>query len=348
MNYPVLEKLACPYHLDAMLSVNVLDENKLPLGNGLSCDKYCYRLKKHKIDVSEDLCNECQMLDIIDADLTCCNCGRIYHIEHGIAMIMPDELSCAGEKMDASFCDSKLREIELRNSLAQWQIDGAYSSLQTEIEVDALISAINSDQKELLLDIGCGSGRLTRLYHNRFSNVIGIDFAINTLRTHRAWAENNSIRNIDLIQADASYLPIKRGVLDNVFCNDVLQHVPVHLMQGVIGNIFISMKSEGRFFITVRAFSCVRKLIQLLRHMRVSRDGSLSAGVPIHFFEVRELSGLLSNAGFRVMNLIGLYNGVPRYPGILFQYFKFLEKIIQRTPLSLITGNLYAATATKS
>ena len=347
MNYPVIEKLACPYHPDAQITVDVESETEHGASSGLICGSYCHRHRKAARLVSRDEHDRCGRLEVMEGLITCGECGRRYDITGGIASMMPDGIAGRDEKRSRAD-EAKAHEMEVRNTLAQKQVGGAYSELQGRIELRALMRAVGPGAGATLIDIGCGSGRLTRLYHQGFRNVIGFDFAMETLKVNRAWAVRNGARNIDLIQADAGNLPLRRGSVDAALCNDVFQHVPDEARQPFLKSIFRSLAPGGRFLITVRSFSISRKLIQLLREGRIHRDAQMSgSALPIHFYTREEISGLLARCGFDVRKVYGLYCGIPRHPGKIWESLMFVENAIQRTPLSLAIGNLYAAEARK-
>ena len=73
---------------------------------------------------------------------------------------------------------------------------------------------------ELILDAGCGSGRVTAVLARRLprGRVIGVDLSENMLRTGRQTYTDESIRNVATVCANLTALPL-RSRFDGVFSN---------------------------------------------------------------------------------------------------------------------------------
>jgi SAM-dependent methyltransferase len=78
-------------------------------------------------------------------------------------------------------------------------------------------------ENQILVDLGCGSGRFIDVARSKGSRVIGIDYsgAVEA-------AQNNFKDDPDvcICQADALTLPLKPGIADGVFTIGVLHHTP--------------------------------------------------------------------------------------------------------------------------
>jgi len=77
-------------------------------------------------------------------------------------------------------------------------------------------------ENECVLDVACGSGLYTGHLSRKTVNLVAIDAdkkQINVLRN--AW----KISNVNLILADAQYLPLRGGTFDKALCIEVLEHL---------------------------------------------------------------------------------------------------------------------------
>ena len=83
---------------------------------------------------------------------------------------------------------------------------------------------------ECVLDVGCGTGRLTERLLERLprGRVVGIDQSSNMVRVAREYLQRND-RRIQLLVADASVFPdaeTYRTFITNVICRPHLAHLP--------------------------------------------------------------------------------------------------------------------------
>jgi SAM-dependent methyltransferase len=73
----------------------------------------------------------------------------------------------------------------------------------------------------LVVDIGCGAGRLTKSMASDFAEVIGVDVSEEMLAVAHA---NISASNVDLRLGDGIALPVASATVDGAFSAHVFQH----------------------------------------------------------------------------------------------------------------------------
>lgn len=201
---------------------------------------YCIECRSSlKIHMFEQLGNE-----IKEGVLMCTNCNRWYPITNYIVNMLPcsliskvffDNFRLHNEK------NFKLPEIvpEQKNSIKNKQIE--FYDKDSKCYEDLVVNhrfwrvsdrnTIHRWIKELktnfnVLDIGCGTGRCTKLISCHVKNVIGIDISFNMLRkAHENICNDKIFHKIDYIQADAENLPFKANTFE--YCNlfGILHHV---------------------------------------------------------------------------------------------------------------------------
>ena len=98
---------------------------------------------------------------------------------------------------------------------------------------------------ELVLDIGCGTGRLTERIAERLprGRVVGVDQSDNMLRTAREHATLRTGVRVGFVRADASALPFSR-IADAVFSTATFHWVLDH--QRLFDSVFTALKPGGR------------------------------------------------------------------------------------------------------
>jgi len=115
------------------------------------------------------------------------------------------------------------REIMLMYDRTAETYDGRYFE-----EQDAKIrAALNSkpltfNSKNVVLDLGCGTGFLFPHLREKVEMLVGLDFSPNILKL----AKKRTTDNVSLIRADADYMPFRKHVFDVVFAFTLLQNMP--------------------------------------------------------------------------------------------------------------------------
>lgn len=156
----------------------------------------------------------------------------------------------------------------------------------------------------IVLDAGCGEGRLTLGLAEMYGHVHALDFSATSCERLRQAAQARGIRNItarchDLLR------PIDVRHVNTVILVQVLQHFENESDRiRVLRNLLDCLDVGGRIVLTVFNYD---RLVNRLRGM--SPDVSKTDGYPyFHYFRITELRGLLSAAGFAKIRVRGCIN----------------------------------------
>lgn len=100
---------------------------------------------------------------------------------------------------------------------------------------------------EVMIEVGCGAGRMTRSFARRYAHVIALDISSEMLqRARRINAEQQSILWVQLGGADLSFLAASTA--DFLFSYLVLQHLPSEdLVFGYIREFLRVLRPGGAF-----------------------------------------------------------------------------------------------------
>src|SRR5215468_2464038 len=110
----------------------------------------------------------------------------------------------------------------------------------------AVLARLELTGDETVVDLGCGTGRLTREVAVRVprGRVVGLDRSINMVTTAREYLAGGTGAPVDLVLGDALALPLRESV-DAVFSTATLHWVLDH--PRLFAGIYEALKPGGRF-----------------------------------------------------------------------------------------------------
>lgn len=86
---------------------------------------------------------------------------------------------------------------------------------------DSLLKISSDESIFSILEVGCGTGRWLNAIYDLNKNVFGLDYSFKMLSVA---TENN--KNINLVNADASFVPFRDESFDMIFCINAIHHFP--------------------------------------------------------------------------------------------------------------------------
>lgn len=130
-----------------------------------------------------------------------------------------------------------------------------------------VVELLNPQPGERILDVGCGTGELTKQIARGGAQVVGMDASPQMLERARA-----SFPTLELHQGDAQNFDLGTD-FDAVFTNATLHWVPDHA--AVARSVFRALKPGGRFVGEFGGFGNVRQLEAALK------SASEQLGLPV-------------------------------------------------------------------
>lgn len=129
------------------------------------------------------------------------------------------------------------------------KISPFYDDVYVEHEVHArkILTMLNEiyagdANKTLILDLGCGTGMMTKLLSEKGFTVVGVDISLSSLCVHH----DNHPKHA-LIQADANFLPLADNTFDSVVCLGVWRHFPD--VEKVLSEVSRILTRDGTFIV---------------------------------------------------------------------------------------------------
>lgn len=158
--------------------------------------------------------------------------------------------------------------------------------------------------RDVILDAGCGEGRLTFALAERYEHVYATDFSSASCERLMRIAQEREVNNITVWCQDLRS-PNQLPQTDAVILNQVLMLFDKESDRlTVLRNLRGCLKVGGRLICTVFNYS---RLWNRLRHM--TTDVEKADGYPYyHYFGISELAGLLAQAGFGSISIYGCLN----------------------------------------
>jgi malonyl-CoA O-methyltransferase len=222
--------------------------------------------------------------------------------------------------------DNKAR-IARQFSRAAPRYDDA-AQVQVDIAFDAM--ALLKGHYDRLLDIGCGTGRISRQLAPRCGQVLAMDLAEGML-SFAARQEDEPSHNIHWLQADAEQLPVLDSCLDGVFSSMALQWCPN--IQQVCQEIYRVLKPKGQAILAILGEGSMQELQQCW--LRVDSQRHVNQFANLHDWQmtanalgftvqgserryitwhnnVRELLGSIKTIGANVVTQTGNHASISR------------------------------------
>lgn len=162
--------------------------------------------------------------------LTCTGCGRIYESPPDFLDLRPREQFAEQTK----YLDDALH-VDARHERVSPPLLGS------KIRNDMLRSFLRPLPGELVVDLGCGSGRALLWNRDLGASTIGIDIAPFFSRDARA--------GIDLLLGDLRRLPFADATFDKAWSLDVLEHLSPEALAAMLAEAARILKPGGTLFV---------------------------------------------------------------------------------------------------
>lgn len=156
---------------------------------------------------------------------------------------------------------------------------------------DAVLARLDGAQPRLVVDLGCGTGQLTRRLTRRFTeaDVVGVDYSSGML----AEASLRVGHTAQLVHADASDLPFRAASADIVVCTESFHWYPDQ--RRTVASLAEILRPGGQ--LVIASIAAVTGLGE-----SAVAAASTAGGQPVRALTPRHLRDRLTDVGFEVLH----------------------------------------------
>jgi ubiquinone/menaquinone biosynthesis C-methylase UbiE len=115
-----------------------------------------------------------------------------------------------------------------------------------------IVDDLMIDSQDTILDIGCGTGRMTEFMAKDFKKVIGVDISGEMIRQARIRMKDWP--NLELFETDGNIFPIPDNSVNIAFSYIVFQHIKTkEMVESNFKEVYRVLKPGGLFKVLLRA-----------------------------------------------------------------------------------------------
>ena len=160
---------------------------------------------------------------------------------------------------------------------------------------EGILSYLNPKPLEIILDLGCGTGDLTKEISLSGANVIGVDSSADMIAKAKS-----KFPELEFYQMDARELKFDM-LFDGIFSNAVLHWIPEKEI--VIKNMYSLLNDNGRIVLEFGGKGNNQQMLKALRDVFINRGYVDNAKIDFWYYpSIGEYSTELEKLNFRVVH----------------------------------------------
>ena len=129
--------------------------------------------------------------------------------------------------MDTQYADKILNEV----ARGYDALAGSFDESRTALWEEQKFFLPYVSEHANILDVGCGNGRLLKLFEGRTLSYTGTDNNAKLVQKAQEYAKQYPAITTQFVIADMRSLPLSDHTFDRVFCIAALHHIPSHTYQ---------------------------------------------------------------------------------------------------------------------
>ena len=194
-----------------------------------------------------------------------------------------------------------------------WAGNAEYFDRSVAVYHERLLTAAAIGERDLVLDLGCGTGQTTRdAARQTGGSALGVDLSSRMLDYARRRATEEGVTNATFVQADAQIHPFGAGVYDVAISRTAAMFFGDQT--AAFGNIGRALRSGGRLALVtwqpLASNEWIREISGALAAGRDLPSPPPDAPGPFSLSEPDRVRTVLTNAGFSDVDLEGTAAGM--------------------------------------
>jgi len=158
------------------------------------------------------------------------------------------------------------------------------------IRAGIIFNFLNPENKDVVLDAGCGMGLYLLTLAKKIYHGYGVDIDASKIKEATRLTKELSINNITFRNTDAVYLDFPDAFFDKIICSEVLEHVKEE--QGLVKGFFRMLKNRGTMVISTTSLS------------KINREHENKFGHERIGYSLKQLKALFIDSGFSIEKIL--------------------------------------------
>ena len=224
--------------------------------------------------------------------------------------------------------------------------DAQIYEYQHRVEIASAVKKLDPQEEEYILDLGCGTGRITYELLEAGCKIVGVDFSQESLKVCKQRC-NNHENNVYLIRADVRNLPLKDCYFDKCFSSEALEHIPSEKERlRMLSEIHRVLKLNSKLILTTFNYS-LRNIIGRKRETYSNNNNSLYF-YRYDYFKFKKIISLVFSGKIKIVGILNLRHWLPPIVLIKFEKnFAPIDNFIEKTPFSYLLAHLLSVECKK-
>lgn len=186
---------------------------------------------------------------LLNANLTCTECGKRYSIKEGILDMV---------EQDTAIDKTSLFEMKTRDSIASKYESNIVSDLIAyKMEVPSTIGRLGDLSNKLVLEVGCGTGRLTKVIANKSNMILAVDFSRQSLLLNANSLP--SYANVGLLRQNITDLKLRENIFD-LALSTLYSNLPSKILRKKSTKVvYDALKKGGKYVFSAHHYDLTMK-----------------------------------------------------------------------------------------
>jgi len=274
------------------------------------------------------VCEPAEVDRIATGAVRCRKCNARYEIVDGILRLFPGQRPL----------DSVARDEQRTRDLKAENYDAHFSDVANRVEISTILQESTPLAGVTVLDLACGTGRVTVRLLQRARKVLACDLSEESLRVLAQ--KIGTTENLGLVWADIVQMRIAPETIDLAVSTQLFEHIPTLEQRAeFLEGVRAALKPEGVFLLTVYFYSFLR------RFLRKQQQGFHAGGIFYRRFTRAEIEAEMSGF-FRIAKLRPIQID-PRLLASLLTDTSWAAAGLEKTFLRELVGHLLFVKAIK-